>query len=84
MVKVKRVLGVIIILALLVSSAPFMGQAVAVADDLLLREGPPLPAGPQEEYVPDQIIVKFKETTLSKAEVSMDTASKTLRTGKVG
>jgi serine protease len=68
----KRVLGVVITLVLLLSSALFMGQAVAVADDLPLREGSPLPPPPQEEYVPDQIIVKFKETTFKSAEASLN------------
>jgi hypothetical protein len=64
MVMVKRALGIIIILALVASSATFIGQVVAADDDLPLREGPLLTTSPEGEYVPDQIIVKFKETTL--------------------
>lgn len=56
---------------LLVSSGlPFGGEPIA-ADDLLLREGPPVLPSPDGEYVPNQIIVKFKLGILSEAEHSL-------------
>jgi serine protease len=65
MVTSKRIVGIAVILTLLLTNALFIGQAVAVADDLPLGEGGgPLPPPPQGEYVPDQIIVKFKAGVL--------------------
>jgi serine protease len=62
--KVALVLTVVS-LVLLLGSTLFMGQAVAIADDMPLGEGMgPLLFPPQGEYVPDQIIVKFKAGVL--------------------
>ena len=43
----------------------------AATNDLPLFEGLPLAPGPEAEYVPGQIIVKFKEGVLSAAEASL-------------
>ena len=43
----------------------------AATNDLPLFEGLPLAPGPEAEYIPGQIIVKFKEGVLSAAEASL-------------
>ena len=58
---VKAGLIVLITLVLLAGGLVSLPPHYVAADDLPLKEGPPLPSGPEEEYVPDQIIVKFKE-----------------------
>ena len=60
----------IVLIALILVSADLVAyspQKVA-ADDLPVREGPPLLPGPEEEYVPDQVIVKFKPGTPTQAK----------------
>jgi serine protease len=65
---------IVVSLVLLLGSTLFMGQELAVADDLTIREGTPLPSPPQDDYVPDQIIVKFKEGVLGSAEASLNSS----------
>jgi len=68
----------LLVVALVMVWMPAMAgcQCQSSADDLPLREGPPLPLPPppQEEYVPDQIIVKFKAGTSSEAEAQLNEA----------
>ena len=63
-------------LILLAGGVFSLPQYEAAADDLPLEEGPLLPPGP-EEYVPDQIIVKFKEGLL---RASMEQLNQTMGT----
>jgi serine protease len=72
MLMTKRILGVIIVLALVASAALFIGRAVAAADGLALSAGTPLPPPPEGQYVPDQIIVRFKESTLRVTEANLN------------
>jgi len=65
---------VILLVGLLLAGGffPVFNYRVA-ADDLPLGEGPPLPTAP-DEYVPDEIIVKFKEGVHSAAMAQLDEA----------
>ena len=60
-------IGLVTLVLLLAGLGSFSLYKV-IAVDLPLFEGPPLAPSPEEEYVPDHIIVKFKPGTTIKAE----------------
>ena len=73
MLKPIRVIGIfstIVVLAMLFSSVP-AALPVSAQDCPLFKEFPVLSSFPEGEYVPDQIIVKFKETALRTAQASL-------------
>ncbi len=67
-------IGLIVLTALVVILATLMTLSYhdMIAVDLPIFEEPPPPPAPEEEYVPNQIIVKFKVGTPIEAEGSLN------------
>ena len=84
-VKKSGLMALILLLLLATGLSTLPAQRVA-ADDLRLFEEPTLPPPPAEEYVPDQIIVMFKDGVASDAEKELNDSlgTEVIHTGLAG
>ncbi len=65
---IKIGLIVLVTLVVLLAGLGFFSLYKVITSDLPIFDGSPLTPSPEEEYVPDQIIVKFKPGTPIEAE----------------